>query len=169
MVEVLALQEGLDEPAVSVDAKAFKCNAETFRRIPRLTPGREDVFRFLWSHDIPIVVTGVQTQLKGLWTPAAFVETHGEDVLTMITVTRREPSSRKVTVREFFHEFTQDDETRGCVVKVKVNHSSWNAFDYSDASVDSSGLATLHQFFGLIQTLLRGLYGRRAHAVIHSE
>lgn len=122
MAEVLALQKGLDEYPITIDAKAFKCNAETFRRIPMLTPGREDVFRYLWSHDIPVVVTGVQAQLKGSWTPAAFVETHGEDLLTMITMARQGSSARKVTVREFFEAFTQDDVTRSQVVKVKVNH-----------------------------------------------
>ena len=153
VTQVLA-QERLDEYPITMDAKAFRCNAEAYRRIPVLTPGREDVFRYLWSHDIPVVITGVQTQLKGLWTPEAFVETHGEDLLTMIIVARRGSSTRKVTVKEFFEAFTQDDETRNEVVKVKVNYRSSTSFDCSNASADLLGLATFDEFLRHLQAVL---------------
>lgn len=88
--------------------------------VPNITAGQHETFRYLWALHHPIAVDDVQ--LKGDWTPAAFVKSHGAVKVSMIDSSRLKPV--KTTVENFFAVFVSVEDR---VVKLKVtsfSHSS---------------------------------------------
>jgi hypothetical protein len=101
--------------------------AEEEHIIPRLSPGQYDAFQAIWSLGSPLVVTGLHKKLKGNWTPAGFVESHGQEEVYMLN---SGPSgSRKVKVAEFFKLFNRKEADRDGGVKVKVSRILHFVFD----------------------------------------
>ncbi|KAI0691216.1 hypothetical protein C8T65DRAFT_711537 [Cerioporus squamosus] len=76
-----------------------------------------ETFRFLWFHQLPIVVQGIHRQLGGRWTPEAFVDCHGDDGVPMVESGCDE--LKTVTMRHFFELFLAEDHSRGRSVKIK--------------------------------------------------
>ncbi|KAI1785997.1 hypothetical protein LXA43DRAFT_898773 [Ganoderma leucocontextum] len=84
---------------------------------PILSWGQNDVFHFLWAHNIPVVVENVNSKLKARWTPDALIYSHGQDVVSMIRSSMAEAKIELVTVEQFFAEFKT--QSRKDVVKIK--------------------------------------------------
>lgn len=102
---------------VPIQAKAKKADADIGRLAPILSWGQIDAFRFLWAHNIPVVIENVDSKLKARWTPDALTYSHGQDVVSMIRSSTAEARTESVTVEQFFAEFRI--QSRKDVVKIK--------------------------------------------------
>ncbi|KAI1783901.1 hypothetical protein LXA43DRAFT_976943 [Ganoderma leucocontextum] len=81
--------------------------------------GQSAGFRFLWSHNIPVVVERAGSKLRGRWTPAALVESYGADEVSMIRYGLFPAQAEAITVNAFFSEFRKASSARDDVVKIK--------------------------------------------------
>lgn len=102
---------------VPIQAKAKKADADIGRVAPVLSGGQYDAFRFLWSHNIPVVVENVHSKLKARWSPEALIYSHGKDVVSMSRSSTVEARIESVTVEQFFAAFKT--KLHKDVVKIK--------------------------------------------------
>lgn len=83
-------------------------------------PGKEALFRSLWSLNIPVVVPEVTERMQCSWSPQGFIDTHGHVRVKMIKVVDPLPIEVSVSVKEFFEKFSENGE-RTEAIKVKVS------------------------------------------------
>ncbi|KAI0373844.1 hypothetical protein BV20DRAFT_1033715 [Pilatotrama ljubarskyi] len=91
--------------------------AESLRIIPKISRGQELVFQKLWSLHCPVLVSSVDKQLQGNWSPQGLVSSYGHEQVVMFDSRLEQP--RLVTAAEFFQEFMKDDAVRGSTIRLK--------------------------------------------------
>lgn len=65
-----------------------------------------------------MVVENIHAYLQGRWTPDAFVESHGDEQVSVMDSSV--PTTTVMTVAQFFELFTSDLSKQKRVVKMKV-------------------------------------------------
>lgn len=89
-------------------------NAELpFRRIPIIKREEKVVFRELWPRKLPVLVH--ESTLPGDWTPERFIQTHGQEVVTVLDG----QSTKRTSLSQFLQSFVKDG-TDGRILKLKV-------------------------------------------------
>lgn len=104
---------------VSSRSQYFRTVAMTVRDIPSISHTSFDVFQNLLSEGIPMVIRGVHARLDGEWTPAAFSERYGSEVVTIVDSRKNIPV--KMRLDEFFRLFELDDGQLDGVIKLKAS------------------------------------------------
>jgi hypothetical protein len=77
----------------------------------------DDVFRPMWIKGEPLVVTGLLSKFKILWSPEYFIEKYGSE--SCLIVECQKDTNKRVTVGEFFSWFGKYEERKECW-KLKV-------------------------------------------------
>lgn len=86
-----------------------------FRTPPVISRHDRDVFRYLWSKGIPIVIDN--TPLVGDWSPSRFSMTHGAETVQIIDGIKA--GTLKTTLSDFLDRFISAGAD-GKVIKLKV-------------------------------------------------
>jgi [histone H3]-dimethyl-L-lysine9 demethylase len=77
----------------------------------------DDVFRPMWIKGEPLVVTGLSSKFKILWSPEYFIEKYGSE--SCLIVECQKDTNKRVTVGEFFSWFGKYEGRKDCW-KLKV-------------------------------------------------
>jgi hypothetical protein len=91
-------------------------------RLSRDAPFSE--FQKYWSQGIPVVVTGVHTNLQGDWGPQYFIERYGTQRVTLVDC--ETDNTQQTTVSHFFQNFHCAGDRRQ-ILKLKVTFSVFTA------------------------------------------
>lgn len=107
-------------PHTSVSERLYKIAMDRrMRYVPIVLARDVEVFRALWSRQLPVVVRGVHDILQGDWSPEAFKASCGnKEKVLMIESGDEKP--KRVKASHFFEEFMRNDDERSSAIKVKV-------------------------------------------------
>lgn len=115
---VIAAGRLTELPRVPNDVPGMLAMSRRFRTVHRITGVQVLVFRALWAHNIPLVVTGADKRLRASWSPEGLAKLYGEHNVTVLDSRHSRP--RKTTAREFFEELSRDDREYEIKLKVSV-------------------------------------------------